>query len=138
MGEKPMARIFIAGPMESVGGNWNVPLFDYVAEKLRTAGYEVFNPAEHLREAHGSIDSVREMDTGLRKMALRETMRDAIMWIIDTATSMLMLPGWERSPGAVAERAVALAIGLPVHEAPTILLPTSAAPPVPSELSFLS
>ena len=37
-------KVYVAGPMESAGGNWNLPLFDYVIEKLRAAGCEMFSP----------------------------------------------------------------------------------------------
>jgi hypothetical protein len=117
-------RIYIAGPMESAGGNWNMPLFDFVANKLRSEGAEVFSPAEHIREAHGSLDTVLKMDRVARKLARRQALRDEILWIIDKTDMLLLLPGWERSPGASAERAVALAVGIEVRETGTIVLPT--------------
>jgi Domain of unknown function (DUF4406) len=117
-------RIYIAGPMESAGGNWNIPLFDYVAKKLRERGCEVFSPAEHIREMHGDLETVLKLDKQLRKLARREALKDEICWIIDNAQLVFLLPGWERSPGATAERAAALAVGIEVREAGTILLPT--------------
>jgi Domain of unknown function (DUF4406) len=111
-------RIYIAGPMESAGGNWNIPLFDFVAGKLRATGCEVFSPAEHIREMHGDLETVRKLDKELRKLARKEALKDEIRWIIDFADRLVLLPGWERSPGAVAERAVALAMSIPVHELP--------------------
>ena len=116
-------KIYIAGPMESAGGNWNMPLFDFVAKKLREKGVEVFSPAEHLREAHGDLDGVLKLDKASRKQARRQALRDEILWIIDNADLVLLLPGWERSPGATAERAVALAVGIDVRETGTIVLP---------------
>jgi Domain of unknown function (DUF4406) len=110
--------------MESVGGNWNVPLFDYVAERLRAMGCEVFSPVEHTREMHGDIESVMKMDKPMRDLARKEALRDDICWIIDNAQVVALLDGWERSPGAIAERAIALAIGVTVRELGTILLPT--------------
>lgn len=112
-------RVYIAGPMESAGGNWNMPLFDYVAGKLRAEGCEVFNPAEHIIENHGSLENVLKMDKATGKVARRLAMRDEILWIIDNAQLVLLLPGWERSPGATAERAVALSIGIEVRESQT-------------------
>ena len=118
-------RIYVAGPMESAGGNWNMPLFDYVAKKLRERGGEIFSPAEHIREMHGDLETVKALSPALRKMARREALKDEICWIIDNAQLVLLLAGWERSPGATAERAAALACGIEVREAGTILLPTS-------------
>jgi hypothetical protein len=117
-------RVYIAGPMESVGGNWNMPLFDYVAKKLRDEGCEVFSPAEHLIDSHGSLENVLKLDPATRKTARNQALRDEILWIMDNAQLVLLLPGWERSPGATAERAVALAIKLDVREAGNIVLPT--------------
>jgi hypothetical protein len=117
-------RIYIAGPMESAGGNWNIPLFDYVAKKLRERGCDVFSPAEHIREMHGDLETVLKLDKSLRKLARKEALKDEICWIIDNAQLVFLLPGWERSSGATAERAVALACGIEVREAGTILLPT--------------
>ena len=121
-------RIYIAGPMESAGGNWNMPLFDYVAKKLRERGCEVFSPAEHIREMHGDLETVLGLDKASRKLARREALKDEINWIIEFAQLVFMLPGWERSPGATAERAVALAVGIEVREAGNILLPAGGEP----------
>lgn len=115
-------RVYIAGPMESAGGNWNIPLFDYVALRLRDAGCEVFNPADHIREAHGSLDKVKGFDKLTRKKARQAGLKDEINWIIDNAQVVFLLPGWERSPGATAERAVALAMGIHVREADNTLI----------------
>lgn len=121
-------RIYIAGPMESAGGNWNMPLFDYVAKKLRERGCEVFSPAEHIREMHGDLETVLGLDKASRKLARREALKDEINWIVDFAQLVFLLPGWERSPGATAERAVALAVGIEVREAGNILLPAGGEP----------
>jgi Domain of unknown function (DUF4406) len=118
-------RVYIAGPMESVGGNWNMPLFDYVADRLRTMGCEVFSPAEHIREMHGNLETVLKMDKAMARLARKEALKDEIAWIIDFAQVVAMLDGWEQSSGAVAERAVALAVGIKVRELGTILLPTN-------------
>src|SRR5436190_11885435 len=117
-------RVYIAGPMESAGGNWNMPLFDYVAERLRALGCEVFSPAEHIREAHGSLENVLKLDKATRRLARRQAIKDELVWIIDNAQVVAMLANWESSAGATAERAVALAVGnIKVHELGNILLP---------------
>lgn len=115
--------LYIAGPMESAGGNWNFPLFDYVAKKFSEKGFDVFNPAEHFRERYGLIENILAMDKDFRKMARRSALKDEINWIIDVAHKLVLLPGWQQSPGATAERAVALAVGVEVHELPNIILP---------------
>ena len=115
-------KVYVAGPMESAGGNWNLPLFDYVSEKLRAAGCEVFSPADHLRQHHGSVEKILGFDKATRKAARKHGLKDEINWIMDHAQVVFLLPGWERSPGATAERAVALAIGVPVREADNVLM----------------
>jgi hypothetical protein len=118
-------RVYVAGPMESVGGNWNMPLFDYVAKKLREKGCEVFSPAEHIIENHGSLENVLKLDKVNGKLARKDAMREELLWIIDNAQLVLLLPGWDKSPGATAERAVALSIGIDVREVDgVIILPT--------------
>jgi Domain of unknown function (DUF4406) len=115
-------RVYVAGPMESAGGNWNLPLFDHVAQLLRSQGCEVFSPAEHLRRHHGSVEKIKGFSKEIRKLARKHGLKDEINWIMDHAQVVCLLPGWERSPGAMAERAVALAIGVHVHELDTTLL----------------
>ncbi len=117
-------RVYVAGAMESAGGNWNMPLFDFVTQKLREAGCEVFNPAEHIREKHGSLENVLKLSKADGRRARRQAIRDEILWIMDNAQLLVMLPGWERSSGATAERAVALSINIEVREIEKVLLPT--------------
>jgi hypothetical protein len=116
-------HVYIAGPMESAGGNWNMPLFDHVAKEFRDKGCTVFSPAEHIREMHGDLDNVLKLDKELRKLARKEALKDEINWIIENAQLVFLLPGWERSPGATAERAVALACGIEIRESGNIILP---------------
>lgn len=115
--------VYLAGPMASAGGNYNIPLFDHVAERLRSTGKcEVFSPAEYAIEQIGSLEKL--MALGKIEMARfrRNALKYEINWIMDRADYVLMLPGWERSTGATAERAVALAFDIPVREVPTVFL----------------
>lgn len=123
MTEPLKMKIYIAGPMESVGGNWNEPLFDFVTERLRKAGATVFSPVEHARNVFGSIRSIQQLDKKHCQAARRTLFVDELTWIITEADVVFMLPGWERSPGASAERAVAVAVGKEIRDAPDIILP---------------
>jgi hypothetical protein len=111
-------NIYVAGGMESVGGNMNEPLFDYVTEKLRAQGCTVMNPAELTRELIGPISKLLAMSKAERKETRKGLLAKELKWIIDNADYVVLLPGWEKSPGATAERATALAMGIPVHELP--------------------
>jgi hypothetical protein len=117
-------RIYIAGPMESVGGNYNFPLFDQIAVELRSRGAEVFNPADNARAMIGPLEQIMALDKKDMREWRRRLIAKELAWICSIANAMLMLPGWERSPGATAERAVALALGgIDVKEAPDVVLP---------------
>ena len=117
-------KVYLAGPMESAGGNWNIPLFDYAAERMRAHGWDVFNPADQLRAVSGSLQELLKQDKEMRKIMRKEALKTELNWIMDHAQLVMLLPGWERSPGAKAEYALALALGIETRETGTIILPT--------------
>lgn len=99
---------------------FNFPAFFMAAAKLRAAGHEVFNPAERDNEKHGT-DISKGNVTGDEKVAaaqhgfsLREALSADSKWICEESTSIFMLRGWEKSKGAIAEKALAEALGLKV------------------------
>jgi hypothetical protein len=114
-------KVYVAGPMSSVGGNFNFPLFDMIAAKLRAMGCEVFSPADYAREIIGPLEIIQKLDKIAAKRTRERLLREEILWIIDHAQIIVMLPGWERSTGATAERAVALAYGKRVVELGTLV-----------------
>jgi hypothetical protein len=73
----------------------NSPAFHAGAAKLRNAGHEVFNPADQIS---GDV---------------RRCLGADLAWITGNAEAVALLSGWEQSLGAQAERATALAIGIP-------------------------
>lgn len=89
-------RIYVAGPMTGVP-DMNYPLFNDVAAKLREQGHDVFNPAEELPD-----------------LSYREAMAKDMEFISNHATAICMLPGWENSPGARAEHALACCLKLTI------------------------
>lgn len=98
--------------------NFNFPAFMAAAKQLRDLGHEVFNPAEKDIEKYGV--EVADSSTGDLKDAekagfnLREAMAQDLGYICLEADSIALLPGWEKSKGATAEHAAALALGLKV------------------------
>lgn len=109
-------KIYVAGPMSGIP-NFNFPMFNRVAEELRSQGHEVFNPAERDNERHG-VDIGADNETGSQQEAvekhgfsLRDALADDTAYICKEATAIMMLPGWENSKGARAEHALALALG---------------------------
>lgn len=108
-------KVYLAGPMRGIP-QFNFPAFDAAAAKLRIAGHEVFNPAEHDRAAHGDIAS--ENKTGDEREAaekhgfsLREALAADMAFICLHAEAIAMLPGWNKSKGATAELATAKCLG---------------------------
>jgi hypothetical protein len=114
-------KIYLAGPMRGIP-QFNFPAFYEAAEKLRRQGHEVFSPAERDNERHGK-DIGQDNPTGDVKLAaeqhgfnLREALYDDMTYITLHANAIALLPGWERSKGATAERATAECLGLEVIE----------------------
>jgi len=110
--------VFVSGPMESVGGNMNVPLFAHLTKLLRRKGCIVYNPTEYMPT------DFAKMGKKDRAFARRIAMKNNTSWICEHCNAMLMLPGWKQSPGALAEHALALSLNIVIRESPTILLPT--------------
>lgn len=110
-------RTYLAGPMRGYK-DFNFPAFFEAEEKLKLQGYTVFNPARRDVEAHGP--DVCKSETGnLADIAHigfnhRETMKIDLSWICDHAEAIALLPGWEKSTGAKAEKALADCLGLKV------------------------
>lgn len=91
---------YIAGPMTGLP-EFNYPAFHAAAEELRAKGVEVENPAEN-----DSGSSGKSWDFYIR-LALTQLLK---------CDTILLLPGWETSRGAVLERHVAEALGMEVIE----------------------
>lgn len=120
-------KIYVAGPMRSIPF-FNFPAFHAAAAKLRSQGHEVFSPAER-DIAHHGVDISEGNATGDEALAtehhgfnLRDALADDCDFICRHADAIAMLPGWERSKGAKAERALSIALGhqviyLPIVEA---------------------
>ena len=92
--------LYLAGPMRGKP-NHNIRNFNLAAERLGIMGWNVVNPADLSRE-FGLLD---EPDNA---MLLRAVM-DAELAAIPRLDAIYLLKGWERSEGARAELAVALA-----------------------------
>ena len=82
-----MTRFYIAGPMTGLP-ELNFPAFHATAKRLRDAGHEVVNPAEINPDPAAEWTACMFEDL----KALTE------------CDSIVMLHGWEQSPGAQIER----------------------------------
>ena len=110
-------RIYLAGPMRGYP-QFNFPAFFQAEKELRYQGHEVFNPARRDVDKYGK--HIADSPTGDLKdtegtgFNLREALAADLSWICLTADTVALLPGWEKSKGACAEYAVALALGLKI------------------------
>jgi len=109
-------RIYLAGPMRGIP-SFNFPAFDYAADKLRAKGHEVFSPSDRDRTVYG--EKLEQNAAGSEDEAasnvgfsLREALAADCAWICGHAEAIALLPGWEKSTGANAENALAVALGL--------------------------
>lgn len=104
-------KIYIAGPMSGYP-NFNFPAFFAAEEKLRAEGWEVFNPAAKDMEDDPSIVDNPDGDAQ-KAIAQGFDFRAAFKWDTDKVIEgdgIYMLRGWEQSPGARGEHAVAVAM----------------------------
>ena len=112
-------NIYLAGPMRGLP-EFNFPAFMAAANYLRKAGHKVFNPAERDIEHHGEDISkgnkTGSIDQAIKQhgFSLRRALGDDLAYICAEADAVVLLPGWENSKGAKAERATAEALGLDV------------------------
>ena len=110
-------KYYLAGPMSGIP-QFNFPAFHAAAKNLREQGHEVFNPAERDIERHHGVDISADNATGnvaqaaqTHGFSLREALAEDTAYICREADAIAMLPGWEKSNGARAEHALAVALG---------------------------
>lgn len=89
-------RIYLSGPMTGYP-EFNFPAFHAAAEVLRAKGIEVHSPA----------------DIADTSMAYEYYMKLDVQMVIDS-DAIVLLDGWEASPGANFELLVAILCGLDV------------------------
>lgn len=106
-----MASIYIAGPMSGIP-EFNFPAFHHAEEMLRTKGWDVFNPAKKELERTLNDEAYKHGDAELAGET-GFSFRDAYLWDVTKVVKsdgIYMLKGWQYSPGASGEHAVAVAM----------------------------
>jgi len=106
-----MPKIYIAGPMTGYP-EFNFPAFFKAEEYFKELGYTVFNPANKEQEKENDPEAFK---TGDAALAIKKgfDFRECYTWDVTKvieADAIAMLPGWEYSPGACGEHAVAVAM----------------------------
>lgn len=104
-----MPSIYIAGPMSGYP-EFNFPAFFAAQKKYEAEGWNVFNPAA--KDSESDVKKDESFATGDAATLVKNgwDYRDAFSWdcnAIIYGDAIHMLPGWEFSPGASAEHAVA-------------------------------
>ena len=106
-----MTKVYIAGPMSGMK-DFNFPAFFEAERQLEKLGYEVINPAhndgatvQEALESAGTPESPNNLWSYYMKRDLPHVM-DVDM--------LCLLPGWQKSKGAMLEVTVAKALGLPL------------------------
>jgi hypothetical protein len=107
-------KVYLAGPMRGYK-DFNFPAFITGAIALRARGHEVFCPAEHDLDAglnpagDGSEESLSDQG-----FSMRAALGVDLTWITKEAEAVVVLPGWAKSLGALAEAFTAWCLGIPV------------------------
>lgn len=109
-GNKNGKSIYIAGPMSGYP-EFNFPAFFEAQKNFEDHGWTVFNPAA--KDAETEVQQDASFATGDAKalMASGWDFKSVFMWDVDkviNCDAIFMLKGWEMSPGACAEHAVAV------------------------------
>ncbi len=108
---KKAMKIYLAGRMSGMP-DLNFPAFRSARERLRAAGHTVFCPAEHAEQTENEVSAEKNASQAFRRRVLAID----LAWICAEAEAIALLPGWQQSKGATAERAAADALGLEVWE----------------------
>lgn len=123
-GDNNMKKIYLAGPMTGKK-YFNFPSFDMASNVLQNKGWMVFSPADNdrglLNKELGWMPKLTDTADGTWtawspkfKLSLNVMLGQDLAWICNEADAIAMLPGWERSRGAMAEHATAVALGLEI------------------------
>lgn len=90
---------------------WNFDAFERGASALRSAGFEVLSPAES--DLAEGFDPDAPADLFTREHLIAALRRD--VELVLNSDGVALLDGWRHSKGALAERALARAAGIPAR-----------------------
>ena len=95
--------LYISGPMTGYE-NYNYAAFDRAETMLTANGHSVLNPAK------------MDAEQGIEGLSYHDLLKRDMKAIVDDATAVALLPGWQNSRGATKEAFFAQQIGLPIFE----------------------
>jgi deoxyuridine 5'-triphosphate nucleotidohydrolase len=105
-------RFYISGPMSHIEDN-NRAAFAEAESRLIAAGHQAFNPCSLADEEQFAV--ANSMGAAFRQTREYALLMETCIQKVATCDAMVMLPGWEDSRGAVAERERALMLGLDIY-----------------------
>lgn len=111
---------YLSGPMRGYE-QFNFPAFDAAAAAGRKKGFKVISPAD-LDRANGIDENalVEEASGFPAQRAFAERDCDVLLGLrCENGDGIALLPGWEKSTGAIAELMLARWLGLAVLDART-------------------
>lgn len=113
-------RFYLSGPMRGYP-KFNFPAFDAATAEGRRRGYGVMSPADMDRElGHTENDSLDAINTPEQQRRFAGRDCAAILALkAENGDGIALLPGWERSTGALAELFLSRWVGLCVVDAET-------------------
>jgi hypothetical protein len=94
--------IYLSGPMTGYP-NFNIETFNFWTEFYETCGYKVHSPPQI-----SPVDGEKEYQDYLRS--------DLNVLINEKIDAVYVLPGWEKSKGALLEARIAMALNIPVFD----------------------
>jgi len=103
MEPSPSHTFYISGPMTGYE-NYNYAAFDRAEKMLTANGHSVLNPAK------------MDAEQGIEGLSYHDLLKRDMKAIVDHATAVALLPGWQNSRGATKEAFFAQQIGLPIFE----------------------
>lgn len=91
--------IYISGPMTGLPGK-NFPRFFEVEKELKAKGINCINPAKLEEDPNDPYEEILKVD---------------LIHMLEYATGLYMLKGWEKSRGALVEWAIAKALNWDIY-----------------------
>lgn len=114
------SRVYIAGPMRGIK-KFNFPAFDAARDKAISLGFDPISPADLDRQSGWHEDSPPEKanDADMTRRFVERDIDALLSLRAENGDAIALLPGWEKSRGALAELMVARWLGLRILDAET-------------------
>jgi len=106
-----LKKVYISGPMSGIT-DLNFPEFEKAEIKMKSFGFEVFNP--HKFEEQKTEKFLNKIKNSNDNDSWIEYMKVDIVKMLQECEFVLALNNWERSRGATVELFLAKSLGMPI------------------------